>query len=160
MLVLLLAWFSHYPLFIIPRGRVLGWKGLCFQCATFMFCCVSWPSTGSTDSLSRFLFLIYLEMLLSYSLILSSPNLIITVYAFLQFSSLYKKQAFTFSDIMFYFCCLPYFAFYCDSSSLGEVGGSCFVGGLFGFFFVKWCTFWHLLVWVSAKRLKNLFDPQ
>lgn len=28
------------------------------------------------------------------------------------------------------------------------------------FFFVKWCTFWHLLVWVSAKRLKNLFDPQ
>lgn len=128
------SWFSHYLLFIIHTGRVLGWKDLCFQCASLMFCCVSWPCTGSSESLSHFFFLIYLELFVSYSLILSSPNLIIIVCAFLHFSCLYMKQAFMFSDIIFYVCCLLYSAFYCDSSSLGEVGGSCFVGGFFGGF--------------------------
>lgn len=98
---------------------------------------------------------------------LFSPNLIMIVYAFLWFSCLYKTSVF--SGVMFYFWYLLYSAVYCDSFSLGEVGGSCFKAGCCGlFFFPEWCIFWGVLtcglakgfersVWPSAKS--RFFTP-
>lgn len=56
------------------------------------------------------------------------PTLLSLYMPFLQFSYLYKTSVF--SSIMSVFWYLLYSAVYCDSFSLGEVGGSCFKVGV------------------------------